>query len=250
VRAEWTKFRSIRSSFWTLVISTALTVGIGAAFLPYVIDSYTPASPTEQAAAVAIGEGWWFEGLHVGILAVMILGVLVATSEYSTGTIGSTLAAVPARARVVVAKIVTFSAALLVTGAVQTSAAFLAARPILSHRSIEVPLTDALAWRGVAMATLAILAAGLIGLGAGLLIRHTAGAIGAVVGVMWVLTGLAVLLPASMEDVVSILPASAIYAMFTPYTSNLDLLPATAVSFGYGVSLLAVAGALFVNRDA
>jgi ABC-2 type transport system permease protein len=249
VLAEFTKFRTVRSSFWTLLISAALTVGIGAAFLPIVIDSYTPAHPGEQAAAVAIREGWWFEGLHVGILAVMILGVLVATTEYGTGTIRATLAAVPSRLRVLTAKVVAFTAVALVAGAVQAYAAFLAARPILADRGIDVPLTDPDALRGVTMATLAIVGAGLFGLGAGLLIRHTAGAIGAVVAVMWVVTGLALLLPDSWADVRRALPANALYGMFTPSANTFAVAPATAVFFGYLLALVAVAAVLLHRRD-
>src|SRR5215211_4846737 len=127
----------------------------------------------------------------------MVLGVLVATGEYGTGTIRATFAAVPSRTRVLFAKAISFSLVTLVSGAVQSSAAFLAARPILANRSIEVELLTPAAWRGVAMATLAVVGAGLFGLAAGLLLRHSAGAIGAVIGVMWVVSGLAMLLPAS-----------------------------------------------------
>lgn len=250
VLSEWTKFRTARSSFWTLLISVAVTVGTGAAFLPFVVDSYGPAHAAESAATVAIREGWWFEGLHVGILAVMILGVLVASSEYGTGTIRATLSAVPSRWGVLAAKVVSFTAVTLVAGVVQAFAAFLVARPILADRSIDVPLGDPAALRGVAMAALAIVGAGLLGLAVGLLIRHTAGAIGAVVAVMWVVTGLAVLLPASWDNVVKALPASAMYAMFTPSGSTLAVGPATAVLFGYVLVLLAIAGAALTRRDA
>lgn len=248
VLAEWTKFRTVRSSFWTLLISAALTVGIGAAFLPVVVDSYD--GPTDQAAHWATDEGWWFEGLHVGILAVMILGVLVATTEYGTGTIRATLAAVPSRLQVLTAKVAAFTAVTLLAGAAQAYTAFLAARPILADRGIDVPLTDPDALRGVSMATLAIVGAGLFGLGAGLLIRHTAGAIGAVVAVMWVVTGLALLLPDSWADVRRALPANALYGMFTPSSNTFAVGTATAVFFGYLLALLAIAAVLLQRRDA
>ena len=247
VLAEWTKFRTVRSSFWTLLISAALTVGIGAAFLPIVIDSY--GGPADLTAYWAVSEGWWFEGLHVGILAVMILGVLVASSEYATGTMRATLAAIPSRTRVLVAKAVSFGTAALVVGAVQAFGAFAAARPILADRSIDVALTDPDALRGVGMATLAVAGAGLFGLGAGLLIRHTAGAIGAVVVVMFVVPILALLFPDSWDGVAKALPSSAMYGMFTPNSATFAAGPATAMFFGYVAALLVVAGMLFARRD-
>jgi ABC-2 type transport system permease protein len=247
VHAEWTKFRTLRSSFWTLLISAALTVGIGAGFLPFVIDTYE--GPVDEAAAWAVAEGWWFEGLHVGILAVMILGVLVASSEYGTGTIRATLAAVPARTRVLAAKAVSFSVVTLVTGAIQASAAFLVARPILADRSIDVPISDPGAWRGVAMASLAIVGAGLFGLAAGLLIRHAAGAIGAVVAVMFVVPILALLLPPSWDAVVKALPSFAMNGMFTPSANTFSVGTATAVFAAYVAVIVAAAGVLFAHRD-
>lgn len=248
VLAEWTKFRTVRSSFWTLVISVALTVGVGAAFLPVVVDTYH--GPAGQAASWAIEEGWWFEGLHVGILAVMILGVLVASSEYGTGTIRATLTAVPSRARALTAKTVSFAAVTLVAGAVQAYAVFAVTQPILADRSIDISLTDPAALRGVAMATLAIAGTGLFGLGFGLLIRHTAGAIGAVVAVMLVIPGLAQLLPPSWDTVVKAYPAYAMNGMFTPGEHTLSPGPATAVYLGYVALLLAIAGLAFARRDA
>lgn len=247
VLAEWTKFRTVRSSFWTLVISAALTIGIAAAYMPQRIDLYE--GPADRAARAAAVEGWWFEGLHVGILAVSILGVLVASSEYGTGTIRVTLAAVPSRWRVVTAKVVSFGAVTFVVGAVQAVAVFLVTRPILTNRSIDVPLTDPDALRGVLLAALAIMGAGLFGLGAGLLIRHSAGAIGVVVGVMWVVSALALLLPDSWANVEKALPAAAMYTMFTPTADSLGVWAAAAVFFGYGTVLLTIAGLLFARRD-
>lgn len=241
VRAEWTKLRSVRSSYWTLLISVGLTIGIGLAFLPTMIDLNEGAARADPAA-----EGWWYEGLHVGILAVMILGVLMASAEYGTGSIRATLAAVPSRSRVLAAKAVTIAAVTLVAGSVQAVAAFVSAQPILADHGLDVPLTDPVAWRGVVMATLAMVGAGMFGLGFGLLIRHTAGAIGAVVAVVFVVGLLGALLPAGIAK---FLPANALYAMFTPGGgATLAAGPGAAVFGAYLAVLLAAAASRF-HRD-
>ncbi|HEY7488539.1 MAG TPA: hypothetical protein VH912_29120 [Streptosporangiaceae bacterium] len=249
VHAEWIKFRTVRSSFWALLTSAALSIGLGPAFLPTIIDNYD--GDPGEAADVAAANGWWFHGLQVGTLAMLILGVLVATAEYASGTIRATLAAVPSRTRVLAAKVACFAAVALVAGAVQAAGAFLIARPFLSGRGIDVPLTDPAAWRGVAISTLAVAAAGLLGLGAGMAIRHTAGAIGlAVAVVMVVVPALAHLLPAGWDPLRIALPSTAIDTMITPTASTLGQGPATAVTFGYVAAVLTVAGALFARRDA
>jgi ABC-2 type transport system permease protein len=247
VHAEWTKFRTVRSSPWTLLISTTLTIGTGAAFLP--LRSHTFHGPDSQAAHIAAYEGWWYEGMNIGIMAVIILGVLVATAEYSTGTINATLTAVPSRTRALAAKATTLAAITLVTGAVQAAAVFLIGRPILSSRGIDISLTDPQALRGLMMAALAMMGAGLFGLAAGLMIRATAGAIGAVVTVWFVVSALAALLPHSWSGVAEALPADANAAMFNPHQGLLSPGPATAVFGSYVAALLAIAGTLFVHRD-
>lgn len=249
VWAEWIKFRTVRSSFWTLVVAAVVTVGAGAALLPSGIDE---AAGPGVAAARAVEEGWWFFGLHLSILAVSILGVLVASAEYRTGTMRATLAAVPSRPRVLAAKVVSFTGVTLVAGVLQAAAAFLVAVPILADRSINVPLTDPAAWRGVAVATLAVVGAGLFGLGAGLVVRGAAGAIGAVVLILWIIPELTLFVPDSWGHVVKVLPANAMYAMFTP-VEQMQLLSRSAagvVFFGYVAVLLGVAGVLFARRDA
>jgi len=65
-------------------------------------------------------------------------------------------------------------------GVVQAFAAFAVAQPILASRDLDVPLTDPTALRGVALAALATAGVALLGLGAGMLVRHTAGAVSAV----------------------------------------------------------------------
>jgi ABC-2 type transport system permease protein len=247
VLAEWTKFRTVRSSFWTLLIAVAVTIGAGAAFMQASIDGYS--GPPGQQATYAVREGWWFQGMQVSLLAVMILGVLVASSEYSTGTIRASLAAVPSRTRVLAAKIVSLAAVALLTGAVQAVGALLVSLPILADRSIDVPLTDPSVWRGVWMATLTVAGAALFGLAAGLLIRHTAGPIGAVVAVTWVVSALVHLLPAGWQDVIDALPATAMWAI-TQREGTISGATAALVFYGYVTALLTIAGVLFARRDA
>jgi ABC-type transport system involved in multi-copper enzyme maturation permease subunit len=247
VRAEWTKFRTVRSSSWTLLTAAAVTVGVGVGFLPFIIDSYD--GPTQQAAATAISEGWWFQGLQVSLLAVMILGVLNISSEYSTGTIRATLSAIPVRTSVVAAKTITFALVTLVVGAAQAVAVVLLARPVLVDRSIDVSLTDPAVWRGVTLTTLAVVGAGLFGLAAGMIIRHTAGAIGAVVAVTWVVSAFVHLLPASWENVIEALPASVMWAMSTNKADTLSGGSAAVVFYAYIAVLLTIAGILFARRD-
>lgn len=97
--SEWTKIISVRSTVWTLSVMFFLVVGIGAL-------SGFGLSTSDYAEAPVLAGG--FFGMMLGQLAVITLGVLVITSEYSTGMIRSTMTACPARTRVLTAKALIF----------------------------------------------------------------------------------------------------------------------------------------------
>jgi ABC-2 type transport system permease protein len=94
LHAEWTKLRTVRSSGWLLVGVTTLTVGIGAVVV-WAVRFDGCAAPGDEcdldAAQIALS------GVYVGQVAAAVLGVLVVSSEYATGTMRTTLAAVPRR---------------------------------------------------------------------------------------------------------------------------------------------------------
>jgi ABC-2 type transport system permease protein len=252
VLAEWTKFRSVRSSLWTLLIALAVAVAfvllIGSSFL----DDYDRMSPAERAALDPAANREWNHAMPLGQVVVAILGTLVASSEYSTGTIRATLASVPSRMLVFVAKTVSVAAIALVAGLALAFATFAVAQPFLAERSLDLSLTDAAVLRGVALAALATMGYGLLGLGFGLLIRHTAGAIGAVVTVLLVVPILQQPVAEGWGEVLKFLPANASWAMLWSQEGEVALAEgaATAVFLGYIAVLLTVAGTLFTRRDA
>jgi ABC-2 type transport system permease protein len=248
--AEWTKFRTVRASLWTLTVSATVTVALGATVLAGILEDYDAMTPAERATFDPTAEGLWYHGLHLGQVILAVLGVLVATSEYSTGTIHPTLAATPDRLRVFTAKTLGLGGLAAAVGLVQAYAMFAVAQPILAGRGLDVPLTDPAALRGVAWAAAATAGVALLGLGSGLLLRHTAAAVSTVLIVMLGIPIIGLFLPSSWSAVTKYLPADAGWALFTPSRHVLDLGPAAAVFFGYVAVLLAVAAAALVRRDA
>ncbi|WP_346655856.1 hypothetical protein [Streptomyces sp. RFCAC02] len=99
VRSEWTKIRTVRSTVWTLALLFILTFGIGLL--------YAATQSGDDYVGMPLLSGGLF-GLIFGQLCVIPLGVLVITSEYSTGMIRTTLTACPNRGRVLLAKTVVF----------------------------------------------------------------------------------------------------------------------------------------------
>ncbi|MFB8142465.1 ABC transporter permease [Streptomyces parvus] len=174
IASEWTKLRSVRATVWTLGVMVALmlTLGVGTALL-------LAANGTNLAGEPALALG--FFGVLLGSLCVITLGVLTIGSEYSTGMIRTTLTACPSRARVLAAKaIVFFSLTFVITTVTATVVAVLQTL-ILSGAAAPSGGEWALSTFGVGFY---IAGLGLLSLGIGAIVRHSAGAITIMIGVV------------------------------------------------------------------
>src|SRR5919109_3792538 len=141
-RMEWIKLRSLRSTWWTLLVTMAGTVGIGIV----VLASYTPShfermSAAGRASFDPVNMG--FIGTIAGMLAIGVLGVLTMTSEYSSGMIRASLTAIPNRPLFLAAKTAVFGAAALAAGEGAAFANFWAGEAVLTsaapHASLNQP---------------------------------------------------------------------------------------------------------------
>ena len=178
-----------------------------------------------------------------------VLGVLVMTSEYSSGTIRATLAAIPERPLVLAAKAATFGVTALVAGELVTFAGFLAGAAFV-HGGVPRPaLSQPGVLRAVALSGVYLCLIGLIGLALGVIVRHGAAAITALVALVFVAP-----LPGAATPAGQYLP-ELIYANSlgaTKPVQGFTLSPwaAPAIIAAYAVVLLAVGGWLLSRRDA
>ena len=217
LRSEWTKLRSVRSTYWTLLVAAVATIGLSVLICSFYVGRYSHL--TAQDKLDFNPTQFSLNGLFLAQFAVAVLGVLVITSEFSTGMIRSTFAAVPQRRSVLAAKALVFSAVTLVVGLVSCFTAFFVGQSILSSKHIEAHIGDPGVFRAVAGAALYLAVLGLLALGIGALIRHSAGAIATVVGLILVLPGLVGALPSSWSNAISpYLPSNAGEALFRTTT--------------------------------
>jgi ABC-2 type transport system permease protein len=174
-RMEWIKLRSQRSAAWTLLFGVAATIGLG------VVAGFNTKNPHGDPTNNILA------GVALGQVVLGVLGVLVMTSEYSSGMIRATLAAIPRRPLAMAAKAAVFGAVALAAGEVACFAAFLAGvaalRPTVPHPALSQPT----ALRAVALTGAYLALIGLIGLGLGAIVRHGATAIAALVAIVFVL---------------------------------------------------------------
>ena len=174
-RMEWIKLRSLRSTWWTLAIAVAGAIGIGAAV--GINTRNAGGDLTNNALA----------GIIPALLLISVLGVLTMTSEYSSGMIRSTLAAVPRRPVLLGGKAAVFGALALVTGEAASLIAFFAGGAALRPGIAAPTLGQPGVLRAVLLSGAGFCLVGLLGIGLGAIIRHSGAAIGAIVGGVYVI---------------------------------------------------------------
>jgi ABC-type transport system involved in multi-copper enzyme maturation permease subunit len=172
---EWIKLRSLRSTRWVLAGGMAATVALG------VVAGYNTRSVTGDPTSNVLA------GVLVGQVITGVLGVLAMTSEYSSGLVRVTFAAVPRRGLVLAAKAVVFGTVCLVAGEITVVASFLAGIAALRSPVPHPSLGDPMVLRAVLMTGGYLALTGLAGLGIGAILRHGAAAVGVLVGGLFVL---------------------------------------------------------------
>ncbi|MDQ1356262.1 MAG: type transport system permease protein [Acidimicrobiaceae bacterium] len=249
--SEWTKLRTVRSTYWTLLAAAVAMIGLSVIVCSVYVAQYASLSVKDKATFDPITSS--LAGGFLAQLAIAVLGVLVITSEYGSGMIRATFAAVPQRLTVLAAKASVFAGVTFVVSTVACFVAFFAGQAILSSKGIGVGLGAPGALRIVVGSGLYLAVLGLLALGLGTIIRRTAGAIASVFGLIFVLPSLALLLPSSMDAIQKYLPSNAGQALIGGGSRGTnDLSP--WVGFGvfclYAVAALVIAGATLRRRDA
>jgi hypothetical protein len=240
IGSEWTKFHTLRSTRWTLLIAVVLTIGIGALFSLAIPAQYDTMGAAEQAGFDATATSLY--GTLFSQLAIGILGVLLIGAEYSTGMIRSTLAVIPQRLPMLWAKLTVFAAVSFVVTLIANLVAFLLGQALMSSQGLEVSMSTDSAGKILGAAVYVTLA-GVIGIALGSLLRNTAAGISTFVGIFFVLPLIAQALPASISShFVQYLPSNAGGVMFG-LTDDV----ANALSPFTGFAVLAAFAAILVG---
>ena len=251
MRAEWTKLRTIRSTGWTLLTVLVGTIAIGALICEAVVSRWDQMSAIDQANFDPTFRS--LTGLFIAQIAIGVLGVLAITSEYATGMIRSTLAAVPARRLVLAAKGVALAAPAILVSTVTCVAAFLTGQAILATKGIGVSITGPGELRAVMGGGLYLTVMALFALGLGAIFRRTAGAVTAFICLVLVAPVIVGALPKPWgPDIQKYLPGNAGQAILNVHATSGSLSPwaGFAVLSAWAAAALALGAWLITHRDA
>jgi ABC-type transport system involved in multi-copper enzyme maturation permease subunit len=255
LRSEWAKLRSVRSTTWSLVATAVLTIAIGILATGTEAGRWAHTGPGDRLAFDPTSLS--LAGFLFGQLAIGVLGVLVVSAEYSTGTIRATFGAIPNRTLVLAAKVAVFSGVAFVIGEILAFASFFIGQAILSGSAPTATLSQPGVLRAVVGGGLFLTVLGLFALGLGAIIRHSAGAITAFVGIFFVIPLIVEALPSTIKNAVGkYLPDNIGSTMTTVKQGFRTDVPTFSpwVSFGllcaYAAVALIIGGILLTRRDA
>jgi ABC-2 type transport system permease protein len=253
--SEWTKIRTVRSTLWSIAAMAGIAIGLNALISWLAIDRRWDGMPPDAHAAIMAHplDRILTTPIAIAQFVVPVIGVMAISSEYATGMIRSTLQAQPRRQVILASKIIVLGALMFAVGEALSFAAFLVGRSVIAAH-VTVHLSDPGALRAVFGAGLYITVLALFSLAAGAILRHAAGGITAVLGLVLVISNLTQLLPDDWGHLVNAwMPTNAGSLVFQQHVAAKALLTpwqGIGVFAAETALLLIVAGWLLRRRDA
>jgi ABC-2 type transport system permease protein len=246
LHSEWTKFRSLRSTWWSITTALVLTVGLGVLFsLVAATQEHPSVLPADVAGRSELGN-------LISQLTFGVLAVLLVTGEYGTGMIRSSMAAVPRRLPVLWAKLAVFIAVVLPLAAMASVLAFVLGQLVWrAHGQPAVGFGDPDVTRIVFGSALSLVVIGVLALGIGTLVRNSAAAIAIVVGLLFVLPTLMQAMPSGIAAYGRFLPSNAGGALWHESLASPAMSPwaGFVLLCGYAVIALALAAGRLRRGD-
>ncbi|WP_042402334.1 ABC transporter permease [Streptacidiphilus carbonis] len=277
LRSEWTKIRSVRSTVWTLLATAIVTIGISTLFA-WGSSGHTDIQdvPTFDPVRSAMF------GIVFGQLVIVVIGAMTMSSEYATGMIRTSLTSMPRRGVVFGAKLSVFTGVALVTGLFCSFTSFFigqaffakvsvhdfrgpvgakgpgpAGHPVITIHDLSTTIGAPHVLQAVIGGGLYLAVSGLLAFGLAALLRHTAGAITAAIGVLFVTFIMAQFLPSDwakhVDKWVPFFAGGQLWGLRKLGDGSIPMLsPWTgfAVFAAYAAAVIVAGAVLFKKRDA
>jgi len=255
VRSEFTKLRSVRSTYWITFVLVLASLGWCTAYCLGTVHQWPNMSAQDRSGFDATQNS--ILGLALlGQLVIVVFGALMITSEYSTGLVRTSLTVMPRRGTLYAAKAAVFAAVSLVVAFVASFGTFFLGRILLSSTHVTMSLSQPGVLRSLIVTALFVEACGLIAFGIGALVRNTAAALTLAFGFLILLPQLTRTLPVFLHnDLIRWVPGGDAINSMTgtiggPIPHTFSAWGELAVIVGYAAILLAAGAVLFSRRDA
>ncbi len=254
MKSEWIKFRSVRSTILGMVIFVVLTIGLGILVTSLIHANWnSPGSERDHLTFDPVATS--LVGTALAQFAVGVIGSLFITTEYTTGSIRTTLAAVPNRWKLIIAKTGVLKISMLLVSEAVCFAAFFIGQAIYGNMNTTIPdtLSNGADLRAVILSGVYLTLLSVIGFSLGMLLRQSAATISAYVGVVLVIPLILFFFPQSIQDSLTkfepsylgreMMSVTPIPNAFSPWVAAMILVIYTAVLWVGGILV-------FQRRDA
>ena len=275
VVSEWTKLRSVRSTWVALAVVVVAGVGLSALVSNIEAGRWAGLGLADRAQFDPVRFSQ--TGEFISQFVVGVLGALIVTSEYATGAVRTTLATLPRRMSVLFGKGIVLAGVIFVVTEVTAFLSFFVSQWVLTaHGGRALPagstivtqvtsstipvvsITHAGALRAVFLCGVYLTLLALMAFGIGFILRHTAGVISLYVGLLLVIPLIVQILPSSLSDPIErYLPSNLGLAMIVVTTRKTDFAgvlmtpwAAVATLTLYTAAFVALGAWLLVRRDA
>lgn len=250
-RSEWIKFRSIRSTVMGVALTAVLTIGIGLLITLTLRAHWGTLEPVRKLTFDPVSTS--LGGTFFAQFAVGVIGALFITAEYTSGSIRTSLAAVPHRTTLALGKTLVLAASILVVSEVVCLTSFLIGQWIYAGIHVGASLSSGPVLRAVLLAGVYLTLLSVIGFALGLILRHSAACISVFVSLLLILPIILFLLPQSWQnDFQRFEPSNLGSSMMSvvPQANLFTAWPALGVLAIYVVVLLGVGIVVLERRDA
>lgn len=241
LRAEALRLRTARA-YWLLAVGTMAVIAAGITATAAASNFTAGISPARSVLAIA----------GVAQTIALLAGVLSVTGEFRHKTITPAVLITPRRTPLLVAKLITLAAGGLAFGLAATGIATTIAMPLLAARHIPAGLTGPGAAAIIAGGGIATALAAAIGVGVGAIIRNQAGAIIAVLALLYVAEPLLGFIPhlgtAIQQYGLGGLAAATTYTTGFPATARLLSQPAAGLVLAGYATIAVLAGAMLLRK--
>jgi ABC-2 type transport system permease protein len=250
VKAEWIKFRSVRSNVVAMLASGVVLVMIGTMFSSLAgSEKALPPGATSGTDSLSMS----FGAMNMCQLILGVLGAVFVAGEYSTGMIRSMFTAVGSRSTVLWAKAIVLGGASWIVMTIASFVVFFTGQAAYAGTDATYSLGDPGVLRAVLGGGVYGTGIVLMGLALGFILRSSAAAIGTLIGTLMIAPGLVGFLPDSIgESIGKFLPSTAGQAFLSVSGGPKLLSPGAgfAVFAAWAIVLLGIAVFMLQRRDA
>jgi ABC-type transport system involved in multi-copper enzyme maturation permease subunit len=250
-KSEWIKFRTVNSTIVGIALLFFLTIGFSLLITLVLRAHWDQSTRIDKLTFDPVSTS--LVGVFFAQFAVGVIGVLFISAEYSSGSIRTTLAAVPNRVRLVTGKVIVLFGSMFIVCEVVTFVTFLMGQAVFSGVVPTASLSSGSVLRAVILTGVYLALLTLLGFALGLILRQSAASISVFVVILLIVPLISLSFPESWRNDIERFELGNLWTSMASTTTPSHLFTAWSAFAAlviYVVAFLAAGTVLLQTRDA